>query len=64
MYKPGVSDHLTKWTVELSEFHLDIVLAKAIKGQADFIVELAPKSVVQSEEWCIMHMDGSTSKEV
>lgn len=42
--KPDVSGRLTKWAMELSKFHIEIILAKAIKGQAvaDFVAELTP----------------------
>lgn len=42
---PDVSNQLTKWALELYEFDIKFVLAKAIKCQAlaDFVVEPTPK---------------------
>lgn len=63
LHKPDISDRLTKWAVELSGFTINIVLAKAIKGQT--IVELkaelhpSPESVAPNEPspWKI-YVDG------
>lgn len=43
--KADMSECLTKWAVELNEFNISFILARAIKGRAlvDFLVELTPK---------------------
>lgn len=57
--KPYVLGRLTKWVIELSEFDIKVVLARAIKEQVlvDFLVELTPKKKKAGKETWIMHID-------
>lgn len=43
---------LIKWAIELSEFGIKVVLARAIKGQAlaDFVAEPTPKTEKPGKE--------------
>ena len=52
LYKLELSNRLTKWTVELSEYDITFQLRTALKSQvlADFIVDFAPNVTPQADK--------------
>ncbi|XP_057803119.1 uncharacterized protein LOC131018411 [Salvia miltiorrhiza] len=52
LHKPELSDRLTKWAVELSEYDITYKPRTALKSQvlADFVVDFAPNLTIQADK--------------
>lgn len=64
LHKPELSDRLTKWTVELSEYDITFQPCTALKSQVltDFIVDFAPNVTPQADKELLNLTERSNSR--
>lgn len=63
MQKLEVSGRMVKWAIKLGEHYISYWPRMTIKGQAvaDFLTELTPTEMMNSEAKWTLHMDGSST---